>query len=360
MPSTLTDKELETVAGHFAIEGRFLQALPHGSGHINDTYASTFSAGPGARRYIHQRINDRVFKDPVRLMENILRVTQHQARHGGALSVIPARDGKPYHVDAEGRFWRSYVFIENARTYDLIESPAQAESAARAFGAFQRALADLPGAPLHETIPNFHNTPHRVLAFEAALARDPLERAKGCAEELAFAREMAAQAGWLERLRAGGEIPVRVTHNDTKLNNVMLDEATGEGVCVIDLDTVMPGLAPCDFGDMVRSSTSAAKEDEKDLGKVVLQWPMFEALARGYLASSGGFLCRAERDNLAMAGLLMTYECGLRFLTDYLEGDLYFKTSRPGQNLDRARNQFRLAQEIEKNLGKMQRLISQL
>jgi Ser/Thr protein kinase RdoA (MazF antagonist) len=293
-------------------------------------------------------------------MDNILRVTKHQAKSGPALSVILSKDGKPLHVDAEGRAWRSYVFIENASTYDVIETPGQAKAAAKAFGAFQKALADLPGGPLHETIPYFHDTPRRLKAFEEALNLDPQKRAASCDDAISLACSLASYAPVLEDLRLAGALPPRSTHNDTKLNNVMLDDATGEAACVIDLDTVMTGLAPCDFGDMVRSASNAAQEDERDLAKVQFRWSIFEALAKGFLEGAGGFLNKAELENLALAGLIMTYECGLRFLSDHLLGDQYFKVKRENHNLDRARNQFKLALEIEKALPRMRALMRSL
>jgi hypothetical protein len=231
--------------------------------------------------------------------------------------------------------------------------------AARAFGDFQKILADLPSPRLHETIPNFHNTPWRLERLEAAVAAEVHGRAALCRSEIDYALSQRAGAHRLTELQAAGRIPERITHNDTKLNNVMLDEATGEDVCVIDLDTVMPGLTLYDFGDMVRTATMPVKEDEPDLSKVIMQWPMFEALAQGYLASAGAFLNRDERANLAFSGWLMTFEVGVRFLTDHLAGDTYFRISRPGQNLDRCRAQFALARDIERNLEAMERLIAQ-
>jgi hypothetical protein len=348
--------------------GRLVEAARHGSGHINDTYLAVYDGNGKRVRYVHQRINHQVFKDPPKVMENIHRVTEHQRQKlaaGGpsgrrALTCVAAADGRPFWCDGAGNTWRTYTFIEGARSYDLVESTRQAFIAARAFGEFQKTLADLPSPRLHETIPDFHNTPRRVDRLEETVRADPQGRAESCRAEIDYALAQRAGARRLTDLQASGRIPERITHNDTKLNNVMLDEATGEDVCVIDLDTVMPGLTLYDFGDMVRTATMPVAEDEQDLARVVMQWSMFQALAEGYLASAGSFLNADERSNLAFAGWLMTYEVGVRFLTDHLSGDTYFRIHRPGQNLDRARAQFALARDIERNMTDMERLITQL
>ena len=272
------------------------------------------------------------------------------------LRLIPARDGRAWHVDAEGNHWRAYHFIEKARTYDAVESTEQAFQAARAFGRFQELLAGLPAPRLHDTIPDFHHTPKRFKALEKAIAADVAGRAILVKPEIEFALARQSITGVL----LDANLPERVTHNDTKFNNVMLDDATGEGICVIDLDTVMPGLAPYDFGDMVRTTTSPAMEDEQDLSKVTMQFPMFEALVRGYLSSAGEFLTKAEKDLLAFSGRLITFEIGIRFLTDYLAGDTYFKVHRNGHNLDRCRTQFKLIESIEQQEEKMDRLVESL
>jgi aminoglycoside phosphotransferase (APT) family kinase protein len=362
--ATRSSPDLVEIAQAFPLLGRFLRGASHGSGHINDTFAITFDQAGTAVRYILQRINDRIFKDVPALMDNIQRVTSHAAAKvaasGGddaarrALTLVPARSGGPFHRDGHGGWWRCYLFVEKARTHDLIESPRQAAEAARAFGEFQRLLLDLPGVRLRETIPGFHDTRRRFEDFRRAITNDRRRRAAEARSEIAFALTREALAGVLLDLHARGEIPERITHNDTKLNNVMLDDATHEAVCVIDLDTVMPGLALYDFGDMVRSATNAAAEDERDLAKVAMRMPIYEALVSGYLAAAGGFLNAAERAHLAFAGKLVTFEIGLRFLTDFLEGDVYFKTHRPGHNLDRARNQFALVRSIEAQESAMQ------
>jgi Ser/Thr protein kinase RdoA (MazF antagonist) len=347
--------DIAAISRHFQFAGAFVAAEPYGSGHINDTYRVIYSARP----YILQRINHLIFKNPVALMENIERVTTHlqtklQNGERRALRLVPTHTGQKFHRDTAGNYWRAYRFIDRARSYDAVSSPRQAYEAARAFGRFQQQLADLPAPRLHDTIPDFHHTPKRFEAFAAALAADKMNRAASAKPEIEFALRHRALASVL--VDAG--LPERITHNDTKFNNVMLDDTTGEGICVIDLDTVMPGLVLYDFGDMVRTTTSPALEDERDLSKVTMQFPMFEALVRGYLSSAGEFLTPAERQHLAVSGQLITFEIGLRFLTDYLSGDTYFKVHRPGHNLDRTRTQFRLVESIQQQTDAMERLVA--
>ena len=358
------EQDLESVAREFLIDGDFAGAVPHGNGHINDTYCMTFQHAGVPRRFILQRINHTVFKNPPALMENIHRVTAHlglQIRgeidaERRVLTLIPTHHGGVFHVDACGNYWRTYVFIERSRTYEAVESVEQAYQAASAFGQFQRLLVNMPLPRLYDTIPDFHNTPKRLRALQQAISSDAVGRVASAKYEIDFALAHESMTGVL--LRAG--LPERVTHNDTKLNNVMIDEATGEGICVIDLDTVMPGLAAYDFGDMVRTTTSPAKEDEQDLTKVVMQFPMFEGLARGYIASAGGFLTKEEKGSLVFGGKLITFEIGMRFLTDYLMGDKYFKVTRQGHNLDRCRTQFKLVESIEQQEEKMNRLVDSI
>jgi hypothetical protein len=353
--------DVRAVTRHFQIHGDLVEAAPYGSGHINDTYCAVFDQGGQRVRYILQRINHNIFKNPVALMENVQRVTaQLAARIAGqadatrrVLTLVPARDGRAWHVDAEGNHWRTYIFIEKARTYDAVESAEQAFKAAKAFGQFQKLLADLPAPRLHDTIPDFHHTPKRFAALEKALAADVAGRAKLAQPEIEFALRHKMICSVL----LDAKLPERVTHNDTKFNNVMLDDATGEGICVIDLDTVMPGLALYDFGDMVRTTTSPAKEDERDLSKVMMQFPMFEALVRGYLSTAAEFLTPAEKKFLPFSGKLITFEIGIRFLTDFLAGDVYFKVHRDGHNLDRCRTQFKLVESIEQQETAMNKLM---
>ena len=345
----------------FEIEGEFVDATAYGSGHINDTYRAVFDQAGLPMRFILQRINRAIFKNPVAMMENIERVTAHLAaqvagepeceRH--VLTLIPTRSRQVWHVDGDGEYWRTYRFIEKASTYDAVESTDQAYQVAKAFGRFQTLLGGLPEPRLHDTIPDFHNTPKRFQALLQTINLDVAGRAILAKPEIDFALAHESLASLL--LNAG--LPERVTHNDTKLNNVMLDDITGEGICVIDLDTVMPGLALYDFGDMVRTTTSPAKEDEQDLSQVNLQFPMFEALVRGYLHSAIGFLTNAEKDHLVHAGKVITFEQGIRFLADYLAGDTYYKVYRDGHNLDRCRTQFKLVESIEQQEEQMDRLV---
>jgi len=354
----------EAAASVFAIDGELVEATPYGSGHINDSYRAVFRQNGGQARYILQRINHRIFKNPVTLMENIERVTSHLAgqvaedpdRERRVLRLIPAREGGVLHVDAEGGFWRAYVFVDRATTYNSVESAEQAFQAARAFGEFQRMLADLPAPRLHDTIPDFHHTPKRFAALEQAITADVAGRVVLVGPEIDFALKRKPLASLL--IHAG--LPERVTHNDTKINNVLLDDETGEGKCVIDLDTVMPGLAAYDFGDMVRTATCRAAEDEQDLEKVRMEFPLFEALARGYLSTASGFLTPEEKESLAVAGKLITFEIGVRFLTDYLSGDTYFKVHRQGHNLDRARAQFKLLESIEQQEVRIRTLLASI
>jgi hypothetical protein len=357
----ITRPDLFAVARRFQIYGEFVSGEPYGSGHINDTYCLRFEQAGTPVRYLLQRINHNVFKNPPALMENVQRVTSHInaklcGQPGGSrrvLTLIPAHDGRPFVQDAQDNYWRTYLFIERAQTYDAVQSARQAFEAAKAFGSFQRMLSDLAAPKLHETIPGFHDTPKRFAALVAAIERDVVNRAGLAKKEIEFALHRRAMTSVL--LDAG--LPERVTHNDTKFNNVMLDDTTGEGICVIDLDTVMPGLALYDFGDMVRTTTCLAREDELDLSKVRLEMPMFEALVRGYLASAGSFLTPAEKQLLNFSGKLITFEIGIRFLTDFLAGDSYFKVRRNGHNLDRCRTQFKLVQSLEENEKAMQSII---
>jgi hypothetical protein len=356
--------DVGAISRRFQIYGEFRGAQPYGSGHINDTYCAAFDQAGTITRYIFQRINHNIFKQPVLLMENIQRVTAHLAVKFAnqrdftrrALTLIPTRNGLYYHHDEHGNYWRAYLFIERAKSYDAVENPRQAFEAAKAYGNFQKMLADLPAPRLHDTIPDFHHTPKRFDTLTKAIDADVANRAALAKPEIEFAMQHASITGAL--LDAG--LPERVTHNDTKFNNVMLDDVTGEGICVVDLDTLMPGLALFDFGDMVRTTTSPAKEDEVDLTKVKMQFPMFEALVRGYLAAAGDALTSGEKNLLACSGKVITFEIGIRFLTDFLNGDTYFKVHRNGHNLDRCRTQFKLVESIEQQEEKMNELVESI
>jgi Ser/Thr protein kinase RdoA (MazF antagonist) len=359
-----TGHDLAAVVRQFEIPGVYASAAPYGSGHINDSYCVLFYEGTRQVHYLVQRMNHEIFKNPIAVMENIQRVTAHLGDQlAGAsdcdrrvLALIPAHDGRTWHTDEGGNYWRVYRFIENARSFDAVETPQQAYQAARAFGRFQQMLAGLPAPRLHDTIPNFHNTSKRFEDLQRAIEADVANRASFAKAEIGFALAHQSIVGVLIE----ANLPERVTHNDTKFNNVLLDDATGEGICVIDLDTVMPGLAAYDFGDMVRTTTSAAMEDEQDLSKVSMEFPMYEALVRGYLDAAGTFLTDAEKRHLAFSGKLITFEIGTRFLTDYLSGDTYFKVHRDGHNLDRCRTQFKLVESIESREDKMDRFVQNL
>lgn len=359
--------DLRKIAALFDMRADFVDARPFGSGHINDTYCAWYDQAGLRVRYIHQRVNHHVFKNPVAVMENVARVTHHalerllaegnpEARRR-TLTCIPARDGKAYAFDDEGNLWRTYPFIERAKGYDEIENNEQAYQAAKAFGAFQKLTADLGGGRLHETIPDFHHTPKRLEALEAAIADDAAGRLESVRAEIDFARARAADCARITDLITGGIIPERVTHNDTKLNNVLLDETTAEGICVIDLDTTMPGSALYDFGDMVRTAAPTTREDDPDVSHIGVRLDRFESLVGGYL-SAASFLNEAERANLAFSGKLLTLECGIRFLTDHLNGDTYFKIKRPGHNLDRCRNQFAFVRAVEQNMAAMEDIVA--
>jgi hypothetical protein len=355
------DGAIRQVVEQFEVGGAFVSAAPYGNGLIHRSYCVTVGRASGPARFILQRINTRVFPRPVELMENIDRVTGHLAgiaeREGRrALVLVPALDGRSWHADPDGTFWRMFRYVEGTRTVEQIESPEQCFQVARAFGDFQLQLTTLPPPRLHDSIPDFHNTPKRIAALERAMEADVAGRMKLAGPEIDF---VAARRD-LARVLLDAEMPERVTHNDTKINNVLLDERTGEAVCVIDLDTVMPGLALYDFGDMVRTATCPAPEDELDLDKVYARFDYFEALARGYLSSAGAFLTRRERELLTEAGKLITFEQGVRFLWDYLRGDVYYPVTRETHNLDRCRTQFRLLESIEGQERQMNKVVQAL
>lgn len=357
--------QINEVSLAFQIYGDLRQVEPCKIGHINETYIATYNQGGSVVRYVHQKINTEVFRDPAGVMDNIGRVTRHQRARleksgvedvtRRVLTVVPTRDGESFHRTPAGACWRTFVFVENVRTYESVTSPALAHEAGRAFGEFQRSLSDLPGKRLVETIPNFHNSRRRFDAFAAAADGDKYNRAKSAVAEVKFAGAREKIVDTILKAMAKRQIPERATHNDTKFNNVMLDSTTGKAMCVVDLDTVMPGCALYDFGDMVRTTTSPTMEDELDLSKVHARMPLFRALCRGYLEATEGMLTRHERALIAFSGQLLTLTIGLRFLTDYLSGDTYFRVHRPFHNLERARTQFRLVESLEKQAEAMQK-----
>ena len=362
--------EVADIASRFAVTGKLIAADPFTGGHINDSHLLTYQRERQTVRFLLQRINDAVFPKPALVMDNIQRVTAHIARALASqgvrdigrrvLTLVPTHAGEPCYRDAEGSYWRLYPFIESTRVHQTVETAERAERAGRAFGTFQRLLADLPDPRLHETITGFHNTSLRFEALERAVQADACNRAAAAKAEIEFAARHRVLASVLLDLQQRNEIPERVVHNDAKISNVLFDQTTGAALCVTDLDTVMPGLALYDFGDMVRSMTCAAAEDETDLSKVEVQMPLFEALARGYLETAGAFLTPAERRQLVFAGKLITLEQGVRFLTDFLNGDTYYKTRRPGHNLDRCRTQFKLVESITRHEAQMASFIAAL
>ena len=350
----ITEALLHQAAAAFAFDCATGDIERYGAGHINDTFAVW--AADKSKRFILQRINTDTFTDPAGLMENICGVTSYLSRQilarGGdpareTLNVIPTRE-------------RAYIFVEGTVCLQKVENEQDFYTVAETFGGFQNQLAGYPAATLHETIARFHDTPNRYANFEKALAADVMGRAKDVAAEIAFVRAHEADCHVLVDQLAAGVLPLRVTHNDTKLNNVLIDEATGKGICVIDLDTVMPGLSAYDFGDSIRFGANDCAEDEPDQSKVHFSLHLYEVFTKGYLSAAGSAMTEAERKSLPWGAKLMTLECGIRFLTDYLEGDHYFKISRPDQNLDRARTQFTLVQGMEKEFDAMTRIALQV
>lgn len=343
----------------FQVEGDVTSIEPYGSGHINHTYLAQMADD---KKYILQGINTTIFKNTDQLMENILNVTSYLreeiVRTGGdpareTLTVVMTNDGKSYYTDEEGNKWRVYDFIEGAQTYDAVESKEDFYQSAVAFGNFQAKLANFPADTLHETIPNFHNTAKRYRDLEKAIEEDVKGRVAEVGPEIAFVRERSKELSELHDMLAKGDLPLRVTHNDTKLNNIMIDSDTHKAICVIDLDTVMPGLSAHDFGDAIRFGANTAAEDEPDVSKVSLSLELFEIYVKGFLEGCGGRLTPNEVKVLPMGAKMMTIECGMRFLADYLEGDVYFKISREKHNLERCRTQFALVADMEKKWRQM-------
>lgn len=334
---------------------------PYGNGHINDTFLVVAD-----KRYILQGINTTVFPNPDELMENIIGVTEHIRRKAtedkerATLVIIMTLDGKNHFSDSHGKYWRMFEFTERTVTFEAVEKAEDFYNCAVAFGKFQRALADYPAHTLHETILNFHNTPVRYQNLMRAAEKDVCGRLSEVAAELEFAKARREFCNILEDAHAKGELPLRVTHNDTKLNNILFDETTSAPVCVIDLDTVMPGYSVNDFGDSIRFGANTANEASTDFENVKLDLELFEAYTKGFLEGCGGALTEKEIELLPVGAIMMTLECGMRFLTDYLEGDVYFRIHKPTQNIDRARNQFALVADMEKKMDEMMAIVKRL
>ena len=352
---------LEQALQAYPLRGTPVYTGRYGCGHINDTYAIACDSGC---MYIMQRVNSKIFTRPWELMENVAAVTQFLSQKTqdprGCLRLIPTKEGKSYFVDSEGEHWRLFPFIDNSICLQKAESAEDFKQSAIAFGRFQKLLAQFPAAQLHEPIPNFHNTVDRYRQFHEALAADVMDRARLCEAEIRFYLDREAEAGCIVERLADGRLPLRVTHNDTKLNNVMLDYDSRQALCVIDLDTIMPGSSLYDFGDSIRFGAATAAEDEQDLSKVSMSLELFRTFTEGFLSACGDSLTETEIQMLPVGAKMMTLECGLRFLTDYLKGDTYFKTSRPGQNLDRARTQLTLVADMEAKMPEMLKIIQEV
>jgi len=358
--------DLAAVCSRFEIGGTLVAAGPLGIGRINDTYEVRFTGGEH-NIYVVQRINRNVFPRPIEVMENVRRVTEHlknkmvEAGSGdplrNVLTLVPAKDGKCYYQDDNDNVWRTYLFIHGAVGHATVDSPEQAREGARAFGTFFAGLVDLPGGPLHETIHDFHNTLSRYAALEEAIAGDTWERAAHARDVIEFARSRKGIADMVAEIEADSDVPRRTTHNDTKLNNVLIDEDTNEAVCVIDLDTVMPGYVLHDFGDMARTFCNTAGERSGNLDRVHLDLAIFEAIVDGYLEAAGRLMTPTERETLVAGAKTAAYEVGIRFLTDHLAGDVYFRSEYPGQNLERARTQLRLLESMEENEEQMREIV---
>ena len=345
---------MKHIYSQFRLDGRVISCTRTGGGHINRTYLLVTGR---PHLYILQWINGSIFKNLTGLMRNVVAVTDYlRAREADprrALTLVPTLTGDPYLLTPEGDCWRVYEYILDSVCLDAAETAEDLRQSGVAFGMFQNQLADFPAATLTETIPHFHDTPDRFRIFREAIAADRAARLESVRDEVNRFLAHEGEAGALHALLRSGEIPLRVTHNDTKLTNVMLDEATRAPLCVIDLDTVMPGLAAHDYGDAIRFGASTAAEDETDMDKVELDMDMFEAFTEGFLSACGERLTRTEIETLPLGAKLMTLECGVRFLTDYLNGDVYFATSRPGQNLDRARTHLKLVEDMERKWDAM-------
>ncbi len=350
--------QIPQILAEFAMDSEVKLANPYGGGHINRSYLVTTESG---NKYILQQINGHTFKDIAGLMNNIILVTAYLRERAEdpreVLNLVPTRSGQSY-LEINDEYWRVYDFVENSICLQQPESDSDFYESAVAFGAFQKKLAGFQVEQLKETIPNFHNTPDRYRQFREVLKADPLNRAKEVQREIDFVLAKEEEMGTLQQLRETGELPERVTHNDTKLNNVLLDKASRKALCVIDLDTVMPGLCLYDFGDSIRFGASTATEDETDLNKVQLNLDRYRIYTEGYVTASSD-LTDVELELLPLGAKTMTLECGLRFLTDYLDGDKYFAIHRDGHNLDRARTQLKLVREMEDKWSKMHAVIRQ-
>lgn len=356
--------QLQIITEEFNIDGSFIDAIPFGSGHINDTFLIATSS----ENYILQRINNNIFKDVEKMNKNIILALNHLNENQknscnkrfSELHIILCKNGENHFKEKNGNFWRMMNFVSGSTSFDVVENPEIAFEAAKAYGYFQRNLLDLNPTDFHPVIKDFHNLEMRMNAFFEVSETKPAKRMQLAADEIDFVKSHSHLSTKLTKLLESNEIPIRVTHNDTKINNVLLNKESLNGIAVIDLDTIMPGTVLFDFGDMVRTFTSPAEEDETDLTKVVFRTEIFKALAEGYLSELKNVITKNEIDNLVFGGKIMTFMIGLRFLTDFLEGDMYFKTARENHNLDRCRTQFKLLSEIEKQEDVLEEIINNI
>lgn len=364
--SKMTNSQLMEILSCFQLDGEIQDLESYGNGHINDTYRFINKNGEKQSVYVLQRMNGEVFKNSDELMENVQKVTDYLAEkiaeqggdpERGTLQIVPTKEGTPYFEGNNGDGWRVYPFIENTVSYDSADTLEIFKQSGYAFGNFQYLLTEFPAKELHETIVNFHNTADRFANFKKAVEEDKMGLAKDVQEEIQFILDREKDCHFFGNLLEKKEVPLRVTHNDTKLNNVLFDKETGEAICVIDLDTVMPGFAAHDFGDAIRFGASTAAEDERDLNKVSCSMELYEAYLEGFMEGCKGSLTQKEIETLPMGAKIMTLECGMRFLADYLDGDVYFKVHREGQNLDRCRTQLKLVADMESKWDTMNEIV---
>lgn len=361
------DVNLKNICSAFSFEGDFTEAVPYGDGHINDTYKVTYHINGKEIRYILQRVNHLIFKNVEGLMSNIERVTAYlnnaiskkDTEKGYEILTLisTVKDNASYHKDDKGNYWRAYVFVENATGHTFAEDISMLYEAGKAFGKFQSLLNGFPASTLHETIIGFHNTPQRFRNLLSSIETDAVNRKDTCVEEIKFAMDRQNLVSVITDALDCKDIPLRVTHNDTKINNVLLDNETGIGRCVIDLDTVMPGSALYDFGDAIRSCGSTLVEDGENLDELKVDYERFSAYTKGFIETCGDNLNEKEIEMLPISAIIMTFECGIRFLEDYLNGDKYFKVHKDRHNLIRAKNQFRFVLEMEKNIDKLSDIV---
>lgn len=359
--------DLKSIIEHFKIKGNFLEGKSYGSGHIHDTFL--IHTGEGTRDYLLQKINHDVFRNILQLMSNIEKVTKHIQRKirmrsksrssSTCLTYIPTKNGKYYHLDSNGDYWRVSVFIPDSRSYDVIDSPERAYEGGQAFGRFLTELTDLPVDQLYETIPDFHNIEKRLETFYMTVREDPLQRVKEALREIEFVVTRAEEMKCINRLGEEGKIPRRITHNDTKFNNILFD-SDDNFLCVIDLDTVMPGYIHFDFGDAIRTAANTGAEDEKDLSKISMDIRLYKAFSKGFLEETKAFLTKKEVEYLPFSAKLLTFMNGLRFLTDFIDGDKYYKIHHASHNLQRAKAQFMLLRSMDEQYGEMQAILEKI